>query len=153
MVHPRSTRIPLQTAGVMIRNRARTTPPLILSTLLAALMLSCTAIGHRGPGPESPLTGQEAQLARLEADLTLLLGYRDRETVCLAQTVLSTTEGLALDYRVQPPALWHNFLVNLGLRERGLCCHWTQDLLRAIEGLGLKKYDAVWGVSRYGTWR
>lgn len=142
-----------RTADVMIRNRARTTPRLILSTLLAALMLSCTAIGHQDPGPESPLSGQEAQLARLESDLTLLLGYRDRETVCLAQTVLSATDRLARDYRVQPPALWHNFLVNVGLRDRGLCCHWTQDLLRAIEALGLKKYDASWGVSRYGTWR
>ena len=153
MVRTRNTRIPPQTADVMIRNRARTIPRLILSALLAALMLSCTAIGHRDPGLESPLSGQEAQQSRLEADLTRLLGYRDPEAVRLAQTVLSTANELARTYRVQPPALWHNFLVNVGIRDRGLCCHWTQDLLQAIETLHLEKYDVLWGVSRYGTWR
>lgn len=153
MVGTRSNRIAPGTAGVMIRNRKRTRPRWIVSALLAALLLSCASIGHREPGPESPPSGQEAQRARLEADLALLLGYRDRETVCLAQTVLSTTDELARDYRVQPPALWHNFLVNVGMRERGLCCHWTQDLFYAIEALALKKYDVFWGVSRYGSWR
>jgi len=85
--------------------------------------------------------------------LTTLLGYRDDETLRLAQTILTTTDTLARQYRVQPPALWHNFLVNVGMRDRGLCCHWTQDLLREIEDLQLQKYHAVWAVSRHGTWR
>ena len=83
----------------------------------------------------------------------MLLGYRDEETPRLAQTILSATDTLARNYQVQPPALWHNFLVNVGMRDRGLCCHWTQDLLRKIEALQLQKYHAVWAVSRHGTWR
>ena len=90
---------------------------------------------------------------QLAADLTTLLGYRDDETPRLAQTILAETDTLARNYRVQPPALWHNFLVNVGIRDRGLCCHWTQDLLRKIETLQLQKYQAVWAVSRHGTWR
>jgi hypothetical protein len=90
---------------------------------------------------------------QLETDLTSLLGYRDDETSRLAQTVLAETDALARNYQVKPPALWHNFLVNIGIRDRGLCCHWTQDLLRKIETLQLQKYQAVWAVSRHGTWR
>lgn len=93
------------------------------------------------------------QVIRLDEDLTALLGYRDKETLRLAQTILSTADTLAQEYRVQPPALWHNFLVNAGVRERGLCCHWTQDLLREIDALRLQQYHAVWAVSRHGSWR
>ena len=123
----------------------------IIST---AVLLSCTALDHSRTVPETAaLSGNDAQRTRLEADLSELLGYRDQETLRLAQTIVATTDELTRTYRVQPPALWHNFLVNVGIRERGLCCHWTQDLLREIETLQLVKYHAGWGVSRYGTWR
>jgi hypothetical protein len=126
----------------------------LLLALLLALLSSCTAVGPRASdgGGDLPHV-QGAQRARLEADLTLLLGYRDPETPRLAEAILSKTDELSRIYRIQPPALWHNFLVNLGIRERGLCCHWTQDLLREIEALHLSKYHALWGVSRYGSWR
>jgi hypothetical protein len=39
------------------------------------------------------------------------------------------------------------------LRERGLCCHWTEDLIASIRTLPVQKYSAHWGVSRRGTWR
>jgi hypothetical protein len=138
----------------MIRNRFIVLHNWMYAIVLLAILSSCTALDRPKaiPGPGS-LSAEDARIVRLEADLSLLLGYQDRETLRLAQTIVATTDELAMTYRVQPPALWHNFLVNLGVRERGLCCHWTQDLLKEINALQLAKYHAAWGVSRYGTWR
>ena len=105
--------------------------------------------GHR----HDALSGGSDQTIRLGNDLTKLLGYQDQETLRLTQTILTATDTLTRQYHVQRPALWHNFLVNAGFRERGLCCHWTQDLLREIDSLQLQQYHAVWAVSRHGTWR
>jgi len=138
----------------MIRNRFIVLHNWMYAIVLLAILSSCTALDRPKaiPGPES-LSAEDARIVRLEADLSLLLGYQDQETLRLAQTIVATTDELAMTYRVQPPALWHNFLVNVGIRERGLCCHWTQDLLKEINALQMTKYHAAWGVSRYGTWR
>jgi len=138
----------------MTRNRPAVFLKWLPAVLLATVLFGCTPLDHTGTVPETEaLSGGDVQLTRLQADLSLLLGYCDPETVRLAQTIVATTDKLARIYRVQPPALWHNFLVNVGIRKRGLCCHWTEDLLREIDALQLTKYHAAWGVSRYGTWR
>ena len=136
----------------------RVNPKVILDWIrlafLTVLLSSCAAIGHHGALPETEaFPGEDARIVRLQEDLRLLLGYQDQETLWLAQTIVATTDELTRTYQMQPPALWHNFLVNVGIRERGLCCHWTQDLLLRIKALQLANYHAAWGVSRYGTWR
>jgi len=139
---------------ILIRYRPRMRLWWMHVIIFTTVLVSCTALEHSRTVPESAaLSGEDMQRARLETDLSLLLGYQDQETLQLAQTIVATTDELARTYQVQPPALWHNFLVNVGLRDRGLCCHWTQDLLREINALRLAKYHAAWGVSRYGTWR
>jgi hypothetical protein len=132
----------------------RTLACLILAALILAICSGCNALRYPEVHAEETISGREdAPITRLEADLSALLGYRDEETHRLARTLLSGTDTLVRRYRVQPPALWHNFLVNIGLRARGLCCHWTQDLLEEVKTLQLRHYQALWGVSRYGTWR
>lgn len=129
---------------------------LTIPVLVAALFFMNGCSTRRVPDDGMAATvalSNDRRAQQLEADLTLLLGYRDDETSRLARTILAETDALARNYHVQPPALWHNFLVNVGIRDRGLCCHWTQDLLRKIETLQLRKYQAVWAVSRHGTWR
>jgi len=142
------------TYAAMFIVRMRMHKAFFLVVLALSFLQGCTTMER----PETGLThatvsrGNE-QTIRLGEDLTTLLGYRDKETPRLAQAILSATDTLAREYHVQPPALWHNFLVNAGMRERGLCCHWTQDLLREIETLQLQQFQAVWAVSRHGTWR
>jgi len=127
---------------------------LFLMALVLSFLHGCATMERpeAGLNHDAVSRGNE-QTIRLGEDLTTLLGYRDKETPRLAQAILSATDTLAREYHVQPPALWHNFLVNAGMRERGLCCHWTQDLLREIETLQLQQFQAVWAVSRHGTWR
>ena len=127
---------------------------IFLMGMVLSVIQGCATMGHPEAGTNAEaISRRNEQIVRLDEDLATLLGYRDEETPRLAQTILSATETLAMQYHVHPPALWHNFLVNVGMRDRGLCCHWTQDLLREIEDLQLQKYHAVWAVSRHGTWR
>jgi hypothetical protein len=126
----------------------------ILTTLVAALSFSCTHPGARYPGGRAtPLAADTPPHLYLEADLTRLLGYRDPETQRLARAIQARTEELARTYRVQAPAIGHNILVNLGLRARGLCCHWAQDLMQTLAALQLQHFQVTWGVSRYRTRR
>jgi len=125
-----------------------------LMLLVSSVLQGCTTMERPEAGlNHDALSRGNEQTIRLGEDLTTLLGYRDEETLHLAQVVISATDTLARKYHIQPPALWHNFLVNTGLRDRGLCCHWTQDLLREIDALQLQQFEAVWAVSRHGSWR
>lgn len=122
--------------------------------LIAFLLCGCTSMGSKASDSTLGIRHEGGtQGARLETDLAALLGHPDEEARRLTRTILSQTEALAQAYRIQPPALWHNFLVNAGIRDRGLCCHWTEDLLREIKVLSLQRYAVYWAVSRPGTWR
>ena len=73
------------------------------------------------------------------------------EARALAQRVLAATDALAERYRpIDPPQLG-NLAFHLGLRERALCCHWTSDLFRALDGLALRSLELHWGVAHHGN--
>jgi hypothetical protein len=42
-------------------------------------------------------------------------------------------------------------LVRIGLKDRGLCHHWTTDLMEQLELLELKTYQLYWGVAHRGS--
>ena len=47
---------------------------------------------------------------------------------CAAEIAHAHARQLARDYRVTDPPLVHNTKVNMGLRDRGLCYHWAEDM-------------------------
>ena len=129
-------------------------------TLLFFFLFSCTsaknlAIYQNKASPVS--TGKykhqkhSDKAKHLEQDLAALLGYQDKETALLAQAAVDGANSLTRKYRVKPPARFHNILVNLGIRDRGLCCHWTQDLLGILNELQLEKYRLFWAVANHGS--
>ena len=58
---------------------------------------------------------------------------------------------LAEEYNMASPALYHNMLVNVGFRERGLCCHWAEDLHAKLRGLNTRSLKFDWLVARLGS--
>ena len=60
-----------------------------------------------------------------------------------------------LGRRYQPvgPPQFHNFLVNTGLKKRGLCHHWARDLGSQLAVLKLRTLQLRWGIARRGTLR
>lgn len=55
--------------------------------------------------------------------------------------VIKYSKQLAFEYEVETPALFHNTLINLGLKERGLCYHYANDLLSFLESKKYKSFE------------
>jgi len=53
---------------------------------------------------------------------------------------------------VWPPSL-NNILVNTGIRKRGLCFQWAEDLLAQLDALKVTTLDLHWAEAYAGTWR
>lgn len=83
----------------------------------------------------------------------LSLSVDQRETTLAAETAYAYSLELARQYRVVRPAIWHNVLVNVGLRERGLCYQWADDLSGKLESLHLRTLKVRRGVARWATRR
>lgn len=50
------------------------------------------------------------------------------EALQLSQDIFWKTEDLRKEFDRTSSPVWHNFLVNTGLREKGLCYHWSDAL-------------------------
>jgi len=65
--------------------------------------------------------------------LSLLLQSLDStipqsEAMQLSQDIFRKTQRLAKEFELASPPVFHNFLVTVGLREKGLCYHWSDAL-------------------------
>ena len=113
---------------------------------LICLLVGCASPARQGRGLPEPIS-----LAR---HLNALAGHTaSEESQRLAETVIRRSQELSVEYRSVRPAWVHNFLVRTGLRNRGLCYEWLQDLDRALIVLELKHFTLHWGVARPRTLR
>lgn len=69
----------------------------------------------------------------------------------VADCAYVTSRQLARDYRVIGPPPFHNFLVNIEMRERGLCFQWARDLFAKLNEIPLHTLELHWGAARAGT--
>ncbi len=117
--------------------------------LLAALLTSGCA-GHRAASlsPERMSANVDALRHELAA---LGPGTDPAEAGMVAETAVTYSSRLAEEYRVVPPARLHNLLIQVGIKERGLCYHWTEDLMKRLQALNLRTYQLHWGVAHKGN--
>lgn len=79
------------------------------------------------------------------------LGVADNAKT-LAELAVKTSMDLSVKYNAGSPAWIHNTMVHFGLRNRGLCCHWTMDLLSVLMARKLPGFKVYWAVSKYGDY-
>ncbi len=60
-----------------------------------------------------------------ELDITI----EQKEAQNLAQSAIFLSRKLVKKYELVSPPLWHNTLINMGIKKRGLCYDWAEDLL------------------------
>jgi hypothetical protein len=109
-----------------------------------------TARSHRARST----SGTDGSAVRLSAELAALSSAVSRQEADLvARRAYAVSAKLARDYRVIGPPLFHNFLVNSGIRQRGLCFQWTEDLMRELHAMRLKTVELHWATARGGTLR
>lgn len=104
----------------------------------------------------TPLSPQRRQLqaAALRDHLLQLDRSVDPvEAEKLARQAVERAAELAIQYRAVKPAWLHNWLVNSGHRERGLCYDWANDLFPALYALGLHSLELHLAVARMDTRR
>jgi len=129
--------------------------------LLSMVLLSACAGPHQnGPaasGGDNQAAAEEAiayreKIAVLSNDLAALNGHTNlTEAEQLAETAISYSYHLAEEYRVVRPAILHNLLVRIGLKDRGLCYQWTEDLMSRLYLMQLNSFQLHWGVAYRGS--
>ena len=99
-----------------------------LKVLLLPLFLGLAACGTTY-GPEGPPLATQDEISALEAGILALGPDVDPdEARRAAHIAYAYTHQLALQYEISDPPLIHNTKVNMGLRPRGLCWHWAEDM-------------------------
>lgn len=92
------------------------------------------------------------KVKQLEQVLLALCATVDKtEAMKVAETAVRESAVLAEEYQLVRPAFAHNLLVVLGFKDRGLCYHWTQDLMKRLQALDLKSLQLHWGVAYRGS--
>lgn len=97
---------------------------ILLSLLTITLLGACATYRPNGP----PMATR-AEIAELEQGLLDLgPGIDPEEARRAARITYEYTYQLAQEYQITDPPLIHNMKVNAGLRPRGLCWQWAEDI-------------------------
>ena len=71
----------------------------------------------------------------------------------MAECAYATVSKLRREYRMFATPIFNNFLIYHGLRKRGYCYQWSEDLLIALDRLKLTSLELHWGEANPGNWR
>jgi hypothetical protein len=97
------------------------------------LFVGCTV----KPVPASK--NEQARLAHLLQTVDNGVSYK--ESIKLSRDIFKQTYTLTKNFQLSSPPLWHNFLVNIGLREKGLCYHWSDALYIYLQHKNYKLFS------------
>jgi hypothetical protein len=78
---------------------------------------------------------------------------RPEEAARVAECVYNRASQLRREYGVIWPPLFNNVLINTGIRKRGLCFQWAEDLLVTLDALKQTSLELHWGEADAGTWQ
>lgn len=129
--------------------------------LALAVMIGMTGCASLSGGAAGGGGADAAAMPHTDGDVEVLRDHlvalaptvEEEEAWRLAECASTYSRELAQEYRVVRPAVFHNFLVNIGIRKRGLCYQWAEDLLAKLETLNLTTLELRWGMARAGTVR
>ena len=114
--------------------------------LLSILFVGCTS---NQPIPNV----QNIKIQKLESLLNSL-HIDKKEAKDLAKKSITYSRTLAKEYNLVKPPLFQNFLVNIGLRKKGLCWQFAYDMLSFVKKQNYKSFDYYIGGANVGDyWR
>ena len=123
--------------------------------IIAALAISSAVFGAEQQRHHFEVPGKDVvkaeELANQLASLSRTVD--PNEATLVAQCAFSTVARLRQEYRMFGTPIFNNFLVYHGLRKRGYCYQWSEDLLLALDTLKLKTLELHWGEAYAGTYR
>jgi hypothetical protein len=153
--------IHINVAGTTI-SPARARPAQIQSLTRFAVALAIFA-AWTGPAmadqQQRPFSFQEPKnesiaVESLASQLAALSPRVNREEAeLLAKCAYATASQLRKQYSMFGTPIFNNFLVHWGIRKRGYCFQWAEDLLIALDALKLTSLELHWGEANPGNWR
>jgi len=128
-------------------------PELCVKRLLCVLtMLVFLLSGCAGKTPQPELPPDVAKQRIRELNLAILALGDDvdsGEAQRAARIAIDYSRQLAREYEIEDSAIVHNLKVNLGIKPRGLCIHWTSDLMARMKQEGFYSLDLHWAIANY----
>jgi hypothetical protein len=100
--------------------------------------------------PKNDSAAAEALASQLAA---LSPKVNREEAGLLAECAYATASQLRKQYRMFGTPIFNNFLVYHGIKKRGYCFQWAEDLLVAFDALKLTSLELHWGEANPGNWR
>jgi hypothetical protein len=70
-----------------------------------------------------------------------------REAELLSATAYTTSRQLAREYGVTGDPAFHNYLINIGVKKRGICADYTHDIGARLRDLRFKTLVVHWGTA------
>ena len=99
-------------------------------------------------------SSDSAKAEALANQLAALSPKVDRnEAKLLADCAYATVSKLRRQYRMFGTPIFNNFLIYHGLKKRGYCYQWSEDMLIALDALRLSSLELRWGEANPGHWR
>jgi hypothetical protein len=122
--------------------------------ILAAWTTPAMADQQQGPFSFQVPKNDSAAAEALASKLAALSPRVNRdEAKLLAECAYATVSKLRRDYRMFGTPIFNNFLIYHGLRKRGYCYQWSEDLLVALDKLKPTSLELHWGEYDPRTWR
>lgn len=109
-------------------------------TLVLALVLALA--GCAGPRDAAPATRDEVD-ALAAAIAALDPAIDPAEAARAARVAYDRAAELKIRYQITDPPIIHNTKVNLGLRPRGLCWHWAEDMEARLRAEGFRTLQVM----------
>ena len=101
-----------------------------IRALFLSLMAMLIVAGCAAP----PAPGSSDEVAKLAAGIRALGPEVDPEEAARAARIAySWSAHLAREYEIVDPPLVHNTKVNMGIKPRGLCWHWAEDMEKRLK--------------------
>lgn len=109
------------------------------TVLFGMAVLSLSACGT---APEKRGLASQADVNQLAETIQALGAEVDsNEALRAAEIAFAHTRTLAIQYQITDPPLIHNTKVNMGLRPRGLCWHWAEDMEKRLDAEGFETLE------------
>lgn len=122
-----------------------------LVALVICLGLAACAAPDRGYGPRVASQGDVSKLAT--SILALGPDVSEQDAFRAARVAYTESYRLAQVYEIEDHPLTHNTKVNLGIKPRGLCYHWADDLEVRLKQERLETLSLHRAVANFDTIR
>jgi hypothetical protein len=125
----------------------------LIAILVVSTSVAIAAQNQRTVSIEVPISDLAAAQALANQIAALSPRVNREEASLLAQCAYAAVSQLRRRYPMFGTPIFNNFLVYHGIKKRGYCFEWAEDLLAALDALKLTSLELHWGEADPGTWR